>query len=57
VAGKKKLTARQTKFIEGVLSGLSQAEAYRRAGYKCDRLAPPRVTDEAHRLSLKKRRL
>jgi len=55
----RKLNVRHLKFIEGILQGLSAAEAYLRAGYKCTResayrsasqlLRKPEVWDEIER--------
>ncbi|MFA5937447.1 MAG: terminase small subunit [Candidatus Paceibacterota bacterium] len=45
------LTAKQEKFVLNVLSGMSQSEAYRKAGYACKNVAV--VTNNASRLARK----
>jgi phage terminase small subunit len=53
MAGKKKLTAYESKFVEGILSGATQADAYRNAGYKCDRLTPEGIAVKAYKVANK----
>jgi hypothetical protein len=48
-SGLPKLTAKQMKFCEGVLGGLSLSDAYR-AAYDVQRMGPPQVNCEASRL-------
>ena len=45
------LTAKQEKFIDGVVGGLSQSEAYRQAGYKVDDMSVESIAREACRIA------
>lgn len=47
------LTVKQQKFVEGVVGGLSQSEAYRQAGYKVDGMTTEVVAVEACKLAKK----
>jgi len=46
-----KLTEKQDKFVKNILSGMTQAEAYRNAGYKVDAITPQRIAEEACKLA------
>lgn len=43
------LTAKQEKFVQGIIEGMSQADAYRSA-YSCKRMADKTVWENASRL-------
>lgn len=45
------LTAKQQKFVEGVLQGLTHADAYRRAGYRAEGKSPQTIAKMAYRVS------
>ncbi len=47
------LTAKQEKFIDGVVSGLSQSEAYRRAGYSTENMTVEKIAHQAHKVANK----
>jgi phage terminase small subunit len=47
----RQLTAKQNKFIDGVLSGLSNTEAYRQA-YDCKNMKPETIHNKAYALSI-----
>lgn len=47
------LTAKQEKFIDGVVGGLSQSEAYRQAGYKVDDMSIESIATASSRLAKK----
>lgn len=47
----RELTARQNKFIDGVVSGLSYAEAYRQAGYSIDKYTNEKIAIKACELA------
>lgn len=45
-----RLTAKQQKFANNIIAGLDPSEAYRAAGYKCDKLSPKAISVEAQRV-------
>lgn len=45
----RQLTAKQNKFIDGVVDGLSYAEAYRQAGYSTKTMTVETLAREAYR--------
>lgn len=46
----RKLTAKQHKFVEGLISGMGQSEAYR-AAYNCSRMKAETIRSKAYLLS------
>lgn len=44
------LTVKQEKFVQNIIAGMSQADAYRSAGYKTDRMADKTIHEAASRL-------
>lgn len=42
-----KLTDKQERFVQELLKGKSQREAYKAAGYKCDKMTGPMIDTQA----------
>ena len=45
-----KLTVKQEKFVQGLFAGLSQREAYKQAGYSCDKMTDKSIDELACKL-------
>ena len=44
------LTAKQEKFVQNIIEGMSQADAYRSAGYNCKKMSNNAIWHEASQL-------
>ena len=47
----RKLTRNQKRFVDGLMAGLSQAEAYRQAGYRVEGATPGDIAGRAYKLA------
>jgi len=45
-----KLTVKQEKFVQGLFAGLSQRQAYKQAGYNCDKMTDKSIDELACKL-------